>query len=236
VKSEKLLRRPGGVAADCRISQFQPVAEQQTDLHVSGDQPEKGPERRLGVRKVEKPGLPAGFQHRLQPPGQREAAILQHDGAKVILARPRMTDRHPVERDRGIARDDAQPIRRESLQARGQRGKVEPLAVDLRHPHLGGLPLHRRRQQPVEVAEPLVERFLGTARPPRHGGHGQVITFLDQQAKGRIQNGLLPLRQCFAVVDVGHGVQHALPRRQSTLANQRAVPYVTVLQCYAVLR
>ncbi|SJM35764.1 conserved hypothetical protein [Mesorhizobium delmotii] len=233
IKSEKLLRRPDGIAADSRLSQFQPVAEQQANLHVTGDQPEKGAECRFGIRELEKPGLPAGLQHRLQAPGQREAAVLQDDGAKIVVPRASTANGDAVQRDRCVARNHLEPVRSEACEAHCQRSKDEPLAVDRRHAHLGGLPLHRCRQQPVAIAEPFVERLLGTARPPRHGGHGQLIALLDQQAKCGVEHGFLPLRQRFAGVDIDGCLQQAVFLLDN--GGSQAVPYVTVRLGYDVL-
>ena len=75
-----------------------------------------------------------------------------------------------------------------------------------------GLPLHRRRQQPVAVAEPFVERFLGAAGAPRHGRHGQRVAALDQQVEHRVEHPPAgaavgarchQIRRCLAPVTLG---------------------------------
>ena len=119
--------------------------------------------------------------------------------------------------------------------ARSDAG-IERLAIDQRHAHLGRLPLHRRGQQPVAVAEPFVERLLRAAGPPRHRRHGQPVARLDQQIERRRQHRLLAWRKrvrswpdrdghlTLAPQRVGRARRHA--RAPHSFAT--TVPYVTV--------
>src|SRR6185437_5346022 len=100
------------------------------------------PERRLGIRKVDEASLLAGLQHRLEPPGECETAVLQHDGAKVILAGTGMTDRDTVQRNRSVAGNHSQPVGGKALKAGGERSKIEPVAIDGGDANLRCLPLH----------------------------------------------------------------------------------------------
>ena len=43
-------------------------------------------------------------------------------------------------------------------------------------------------QQPVAVSEPLVERFLGAARPPGDGVHRQGVALLDEEPQRGLQH------------------------------------------------
>ena len=181
------------------VGQLQRVAEQQPDLHVAADQPEEGAERLLGIVEGEQPGRPAGLEQRLQPLADGEAAIGQHDRRRDCSCPSRhattATRFSAIEVSLEITR---QPVGGKTLEAFAQRGGVEPLPVVIAGPHLRGLPLHGRRQQPVAVAEPFVERFLGAAGAPRHRRHGQRIALLDQQPQRRVEHLGLPLRgQCF---------------------------------------
>ena len=198
VKSERTAASPALASrAIVGRGQLQPVAEQQPDLHVAADQPEEGAERRLRHRRkrAARPSRAAsstGFSR--SPIAKRPFSSTM--APRSLLSDAGMADRHPVERDRGVAGDHLQPVRRRSAPgSRVSEARSSRCAVDRRHPHLRRLPLHGRRQQPVAVAEPFVERFLGAACAARHGGHGQLVALLDQQAKRRVEHLLLARRR-----------------------------------------
>ena len=88
-------------------------------------------------------------------------------------------------------------VDRHRLDATTLRGSVEAVAIDMRRLHLGGLPLHGGGEQPVAVAEPLVEGFLGARGTARHRGHGQPVALLDEQIQRRRQHLLLARRERF---------------------------------------
>ena len=75
-------------------------------------------------------------------------------------------------------------------------------AIDRTDRHLRRLPLHGGGQQPVAVAEPFVERFLGAAGTAGDGGHGELVALLDHQRKRCVQHVLLTRRQRLAAIDL----------------------------------
>ena len=124
-------------------------------------------------------------------------------------------------------RDHLQPVGGEALQA-GRSAAGRAVAVNSPRPHLGCLPAHRRRQQPVAVAEPFVERFLGAACAPRHRGHGQRVALLDQQAQHGVEHVLLALGQ-FLAWGYRTAVRTTIRILRTQVPMQDAsVPYVTV--------
>ena len=153
MKGEELVGGTGRVALDLGLAGDECVAQQQPDLNIAADQTEEGAERRLGVVEVEQTSLAPGFQQRGQSGADGEAAIGQHDAAEIALARGGMADRGAIERDRGLARDHIQPVLAEIPQALAQRRRVECLAIIVVGTDLRRLPLHRRGQEAVAVAD-----------------------------------------------------------------------------------
>src|SRR5690606_41474296 len=81
-KNEELIDRAPCITLDGLSRQLQAIAQKQPDLHVAGDEPEKGAERLLGVLEGENAGRPARFEQRLHALSDGEAPIGKHDGAQ----------------------------------------------------------------------------------------------------------------------------------------------------------
>src|SRR5690606_5002874 len=192
-EGEELIDGVPGVTLDPGGGEFQRIAEQETDLHVAADQPEEGAKRVFRVVEDKQACRPARLEQRLQPLADGETAIVKNDPAEIAFAGSGVADRYPVQRDRGAAGNDLQPVGRKGFQAVAQRLGVEMLAVVIAGAHLRRLPSDGRGKQPVAVAEPFVKRLLGAARALGDGGHGDLVAALDEKIEHGVEYRLLAL-------------------------------------------
>ena len=195
VEDEELPRRALGVRGDFGLARRRPMPEQEADLEIAHDEAEKGAKRRLDLVEVEEARRPPRLQDRRQAPAEGDGAVFEDDRAEVPAIRPRLPDRHAVERHRGVAGQDRQPVRGEAPKARIEDVAIGHAGAGRHGADLGRLPLHRRGQKPVPPAEPLVERFLRAARAARHGRHGHLLAGLHENGERGFQHLPLPLAQ-----------------------------------------
>lgn len=83
----------------------------------------------------------------------------------------------------------------ESDEMVAQLRRIEPARMGLEGANLARLKADHRRQEPVAIAEPLVEAFLGAVSGPRHArGRQRLLAAVDKQAQRAVQNGVLARR------------------------------------------